>query len=191
MKRFLKVSLRLFFAVLFLFFLVGVAAYFFPREALTVDNGTVKADALVVLGGGDGRAERAAELYKEGAAPRIIVTGYGDCAANVQMLEKKGVPADAITAEPRALTTYENVEFSLPLLRKLGASRVIIVTSWFHSRRALACFRHLAPDLVFFSRPSYIDYEPAHRNSSTYREHVGKEYAKLVGYWVAYGVCPL
>jgi hypothetical protein len=44
------------------------------------------------------------------------------------------------------------------LLRQMGAKRVIIVTSWYHSRRALACFEHYAPDIKFYSRPSYFGY---------------------------------
>ena len=53
------------------------------------------------------------------------------------------------------VTTRENALLSIPLLRSHDDTRVIIVTSWYHSRRALNCFRHYAPDLHFYSRPSY------------------------------------
>lgn len=54
-----------------IFFLLGIMAVLFPQELLTVDSGNVKADPLVVLGGGSiERPERASELSKANAAPK-------------------------------------------------------------------------------------------------------------------------
>ena len=186
MKIFWRMLITLFFVTITL----GTAAFLFPKQVLTIDSGDTKADVLVVLGGGDGRAERAAELFKQGAAPHVLVTGYGDCAYNVQVLEKSGVPASAITAEPTALSTLENATISIPLLRKLGAHRVILVTSWYHSRRALACFEHFAPDMKFYSRPSYVEDNSWRLNRAGYSKHVNIEYVKILGYWVGHGVWP-
>jgi uncharacterized SAM-binding protein YcdF (DUF218 family) len=177
-------------AALFVIVILGAAAFLFPQQVLTVESGEVKADAMVILGGGDGRAERGAELYRQGAAPIIVVTGYGDCESIVQQLEKMGVPASVITPEPAALTTLQNATLSVPLLRAMRVRRAIVVTSWFHSRRALACFEHVAPDMTFYSRPSYLDYEPKSQNRAGYSWHVNYEYVKLLGYWLAHGVCP-
>ena len=85
----------------------------------------------------------------------------------------------------------QNASLSVPLLRAMRVHRAIIVTSWFHSRRALACFQHVAPDLTFYSRPSYFDYQPKSQNRAGYNWHVNYEYVKLVGYWFTHGVCPL
>jgi hypothetical protein len=150
----LKIPLTLFAALL----LAGLTAFFFPQQVLTVDSGPVKADALVVLGGLPDRAVRAAELFKRGDAPLVICTGYGDARANESYLTNSGVPAADVLLESKSHSTRENAEFSIPLLRQMGARRVIIVTSWFHSRRALACFEHYAPDIRFYSRPSYAGY---------------------------------
>ena len=158
--EFFSMVARLALAGFFLLVVLATAAFLYPQQVLTIDSGEVKADALVVLGGGDGRADRGAELYQAGAAPMIVVSGYGDCRQNVQELERLGVPTSAIMAEPAARTTLENAKLSVPLLRAMRARRVILVTSWYHSRRALACFEHVAPDLHFYSRPSYFDYEP-------------------------------
>jgi uncharacterized SAM-binding protein YcdF (DUF218 family) len=190
MRRFFKSLARLILTLAFLAVTLGVIAFLFPRQFLTRDSGEVRADVLIVLGGGDGRAERAAELYAQGVAPRVLVTGAGDCQSNVEALKKGGVPAAAITMEPEALTTRENAEYSLPLLRKMGVRRAIIVTSWFHSRRALACFEHFGPDIQFYSRPAYLEYEPKKQNREGFSEHVNIEYAKLLGYWICYGIGP-
>lgn len=138
--------------------LLGFGAYLFPERFLTVDSGPVKADVLVVLGGRPDRAGRAAELFKEGAAPKVLVSGSGDWTSNKRLLEKEGVPATAIVVEPKSRTTLENAKLSIPLLRQMGAHKVIIVTSWYHSRRGLMCFEHYAPDIQFYSRPSYYGY---------------------------------
>jgi uncharacterized SAM-binding protein YcdF (DUF218 family) len=182
---------RIALATFFLLVTLAAAAFLFPQQVLTVDSGEVKADALVVLGGGDGRAERGTELYRQGAAPIVIVSGYGDCESNIEVMERDGVPASVITPEPAALTTLQNATYSVPLLRAMRVRRVIIVTSWYHSRRALACFEHVAPDLQFYSRPTYVGYEPKTQNRMGYSWHVNYEYVKLLGYWVTYGVWPL
>jgi uncharacterized SAM-binding protein YcdF (DUF218 family) len=187
----------------FLAVLLAVILWSFPQQILTVDSGPVKADLLVVLGGaGPGRTGRAAELFKEGEAPAILVSGWGDCVSNGRLLEQDGVPAADITLECRSRTTRENAEFSIPLIKELGARRVIIVTSWYHSRRALRCFEHYAPDIRFYSRPSYFGYvhrtqggnQPAQRARKAQwqrvRGYANSEYLKLLGYWVCYGVCP-
>src|ERR1035437_550283 len=139
--------------------LAAFACFFFPQQVLTVDSGAGQADAMVVLGGGSlERAERAAELFKAGETPRIICSGLGDAGVNAAFLTNSDVPTAAILLEPKSHTTRENAKFSIPLLRALGAKRVIIVTTWYHSRRALACFEHYAPDIKFYSRPAYFGY---------------------------------
>src|SRR5271157_3546022 len=139
--------------------LLAALAFAFPQRVLCLENGEVQADVLVVLGGGSHeRPARAAELFRSGAAPKIIVSGRGDFAVNRQVLVAAGVPASAIQVEPRSNSTKENAAFSIALLRALGARRVIVVTSWYHSRRALHAFEHYAPDIQFYSRPSYYGY---------------------------------
>jgi uncharacterized SAM-binding protein YcdF (DUF218 family) len=186
-KWFFKITLVL----LGLLLLLAVAAVVFPQPFLCVDDGSVKADVMVVLGGGSHeRPGRAAELFKEHAAPRIIVSGLGDCEINRRLLIAAGVPANAIELETQSRTTRENAQFTIKLLREEKLTRVIIVTSWYHSRRALACFRHYAPELKFYSRPSYFASARADWPHNRIGSRVRLEYAKLLGYWIRHGVCP-
>lgn len=170
--------------------LAALAGWWFPQQVLTVDSGEVKADAIVVLGGTPDRPKRAAELFRGGGAPTIIVSGFGDDVINERVLETNDVTATNIVVEGKSRTTRENAKFSIPLLRAMGAKRVIIVTSWYHSRRALHCFEHYAPDIQFYSRPSYFGYPRADWHPKGISGYIKAEYVKLAGYWVCYGVCP-
>ncbi len=188
MRKFIK---RTALVLLILLLLLVAAAAVFPQPFLTVDSGPVTGDVIVVLGGGSReRPERAAELFKEHAAPYIIVSGYGDAENNRRLLVSAGVPAKAIELENRSKTTRENAQFTIRLLREKQVKRVIVVTSWYHSRRALACFRHDAPEIKFFSRPSYFASARADWSNHHIGSRIRLEYVKLLGYWMRYGVWP-
>jgi len=175
-------------------FLLAVAvvllAYFNPQKLLCVDSGEVSADVIVVLGGGaHERPERAAELFKLRVAPRILVSGAGDAGFNRRILIANGVPAGAIEVEDKSLTTRENAEFSIKRLRAEKIRSAIVVTSWYHSRRALATFEHYAPEIKFYSRPSYFEFVRKDWSRVTVKR-VYLEFLKLPGYWICYGVDP-
>jgi len=194
MRRFLYYFLRAIGLLLLCALVLGLAAFFFPQQVLIVDSGEVNADVIIVMGGAWlERPQRAAELFKQGEAPKVLVSGAGDGELNRQFLEQDGVSAAAIQMETNSYSTRENATFSIPLLRQMGAHRVIIVTSWYHSRRALACFEHYAPDISFYSRPDYFDFQRKASGAERKQQdrHVRAEYLKLFGYWVCYGVCPL
>jgi uncharacterized SAM-binding protein YcdF (DUF218 family) len=170
---------------------LAVVAFFFPQNLLCIDSGTVKADVMVVLGGGVGeRPIHAAELFDEHEAPRIIISGSGDCDINRRILLKAGVPASAIEIEGKSLTTRENALYTIKMLREEKLRRVILVTSWYHSRRALMCFEHYAPDIQFYSRPAYYFWSRSGWPKRKVEHRIYLEYPKLIGYWICYGVRP-
>lgn len=171
---------------------LAVFAWFYPEKFLCVDSGKgVSADVIVVLGGGADRPVRAAELYHAHAAPRILLTGEGDDEINRQILLAHGVPAKAIEVERKSTTTQENAEFSLKLLREEEVHRVILVTSWYHARRALKTFAHGAPEFQFYSRPSYYGFAREDWKKTGVGKRLRLEFLKIPAYWVRYGVNPL
>lgn len=169
---------------------VAVAAAVKVSEPLLLVRTPIEpADVIVVLGGsGPYRAWHAAALYRQGVAPRVLVTGVGDCESIRSHMVDSGVPREAIQIECAAQNTWENAEFSAPMLTAMGARRAVLVTSWFHSRRALACFRQVLPQLEWMSGPV--------GRTESYREMmrddgglmVLKEYAKIAWYSVRYGI---
>jgi uncharacterized SAM-binding protein YcdF (DUF218 family) len=168
--------------------LCAVIAWRYPRQLLCVDSGLHNADAIVVLGGDTkGRPQHAAELFRQGRAPQLIVSG-GEIYR--QVLLKSGVPFGQIQLELASRSTKENAEFCLPLLRRMGARRVIVVTSWYHSRRALNCFRKMGPEMTFYSSPSYYGLRRSDWGQDGIGIHIRQEYVKTLAYWVRYGIRP-
>jgi len=165
------------------------SALFFSANLLRLETPSAKADAIVVLGGETiYRPARALELYQQGVATNIIITGEGDCESVRVVLAGKGVPAASIQMECASRTTRENAQFTIPLLRAQHTKRVILVTSWFHSRRALHCFRHFAPEIEFISLPTTIDLPRHHWPAKWARRWVLSEYVKIIYYRVRFGI---
>ena len=127
----------------------------------------VRADAIVVLGGGtrEGAAPRpsfevgeagdrvlyAARLYRSGAAPLIIVSGGhapysnpGDESGAEVMksfLDFLNVPDDAILTEIQSKNTYENAVQTVSLLKARDVKHILLVTSATHMPRSYAIFK--------------------------------------------------
>lgn len=187
-----KWILRIVLALVILICALAIAAIAIPQKFLCIDNGPAKADVIIVLGGGTGsheRPEQAAQFFQEHDASKIIVSGAGDDLINWRILIEQGVPATAIQLESKSETTAQNAQFTIKILRAGKIHSAIIVTSWYHSRRALETFEHYAPDIKFYSRPSYF----AFKRSDWTRmmaKRIYLEFLKLPGYWIRYGVCP-
>jgi uncharacterized SAM-binding protein YcdF (DUF218 family) len=149
---------------------------------------SVKADIIVVLGGdGPTRALFAAKLWHEGIAPRVLVSGDGDCMWIRKTMIDDGVTPSAITTECLSGNTWQNATFTAPMLREDRVRSAVLVTSWFHSKRAMMCFTRAAGDIHWTSLPvgrkeSYFALAFSQRGLQ-----VLKEYAKLPLYfaWLA------
>jgi uncharacterized SAM-binding protein YcdF (DUF218 family) len=170
---------------------VATAGAAFAHVVLVRDDGEAQAEVLIVLGGGrSDRALHAAELMQHGVAPLALISGFGDCETNRQRLIQQQISPGAIEVECDSRSTRENALRSIELLRSRHIRKAILVTSWYHSRRVLACFRKYAPDIQFKSRPSYYGYQVSEWLRTDMVHHVFAEYVKLAGYWVCYGVSP-
>lgn len=162
--------------------LVARALMVAAPAVLTVEHPLPRADVLVVLGGEvEARSARAAELFLAGKAPAVLVTGYAQCRQMRRQLVRAGVPASAIHMECRARSTLENAVFSLPTLHRLEARSAIVVTSWYHTRRALDCFRQAGAGITFGSAAA------GHPGDGLARSLVLLEYAKSLWYRLPVG----
>ena len=80
--------------------LIGAVLIWRAEAWLHVDVPLEHADVIVVLGGESGqRVIGAAELYHQGVAPKVFVTGSGDGGLIVRRLGMAGVPDAACESE--------------------------------------------------------------------------------------------
>jgi uncharacterized SAM-binding protein YcdF (DUF218 family) len=128
-------------------------------ELHIADEGPQPSDAIVVLGNDNywaERASRAAELYRERWAPRVIASGaqirpYASYADLIRRdLIERGVPQEGVVHFSHVTgNTREEAYAVRRLLRERGWKRLIVVTSNYHTRRARYIYRRvLDPDML-------------------------------------------
>jgi uncharacterized SAM-binding protein YcdF (DUF218 family) len=119
------------------------------------------ADAIVVLSGAATfreRAQHAAMLYHQGRSSKIILTNdmiksswspakqrnpyYHELA--IEELRRAGVPSQDIELIPNPIaSTYDEASLLREYCQTHEIKSILVVTSAYHSRRALWTFRHL------------------------------------------------
>jgi uncharacterized SAM-binding protein YcdF (DUF218 family) len=131
------------------------------------------ADVIIVLGSHDTRvAERGADVFLEGWAPLIVLSGYlGALTSDIwtrpeaeifaDVAAARGVPRDRMLLETRATHTGENVSFSRALLaeRGLHPRKVIAVQKPYMERRTLATFQQRWPEIEVIVTSPQMDFD--------------------------------
>jgi uncharacterized SAM-binding protein YcdF (DUF218 family) len=160
-----------------------------------------------VLEGGD-RILYAARLYREGYAPKLILTGgridwkEGTNASEAQdiatLLEFMDIPASAMLLERTSLNTHENaVNVKAILAQEKLQGPILLVTSAFHMPRSMAIFKKegmaaiAAPTDYLFGETTPIsgissfllklfpDAEAMHQTTIALKEYIG-----MAVYWL-------
>jgi uncharacterized SAM-binding protein YcdF (DUF218 family) len=116
------------------------------------------ADVIVVLAGEeDLRPARGLELLNQNFAPRLLLdvsvdgTVFGRSALELarEYLESQTHAGEAIACPIYGLSTKAETEDVRRCLEGLKAHTVLLVTSEYHSRRALSTFRQMCPQYEF------------------------------------------
>jgi len=140
----------------------------------------VQGDVIVVLGGGTDpmvaprqmveansavdRVLYGARLYKQGAAPVVLLSGgdidFLDSAPSTPaedmatMMETLDVPRADLIIQDQSMNTYEDALFSCEIIKARGYDRILLVTSAFHMPRSVALFESQGCPVV----PAPVDY---------------------------------
>lgn len=125
-------------------------------EFLFLEDEPAAAELIFVFGGrNQARALRAAELYRRGLAPRVLIAGgfnreLGDVEAQFlgRLAVEQGVQEEDLLLELRSANTEENVAMGRDLLEKLGClprDTVLLVSAPLHMRRARLTFERYFP----------------------------------------------
>jgi uncharacterized SAM-binding protein YcdF (DUF218 family) len=176
---------------------------------LTVET-TPSADAIVILGGvtrgivpgtgltdldaGVDRLIHGARLFLDKKAPLVVLSGGNaegfqpESEAMADILKIMGIPEKAMLLESKSRNTYQNGLNTAPILRKQAVKHILLVTSAYHMRRAVAIFEGMgisvisaATDYQLVERaPSILDWLPQAEALNTTTRGI-KEY---IGWWV-------
>ena len=151
-------------------FITLVSVYLQPNSFLNCETAPTsacgKADAIVVVSGGDTQARTAAgiDLYKNGWADTIIFSGAAQDKtgpSNAEAMERQatsaGIPETAIVIDKDAESTTQNAENTKTILEKRGYKDVILVTSGYHQRRASLEFKKQSENISIRNHPVIQD----------------------------------
>ena len=125
-----------------------------------INHQLAKSGCILALGSHDLRvAHRAAELYLEGWAPLVVMSGgFGNFTQDMwteteadkfaAIAMQRGVPAGAILIENKSTNTGENILFTQQLLKQNGLDPqdFIVVQKPYMERRSYATFKKHWPD---------------------------------------------
>ncbi len=130
--------------------------------------------AIVVLGAAQydgtpspvlqGRLDHALELYDEGVAPRVILTGskqsedrFTEAYAGFTYLLSEGVPEGAMSVVTDGQSTYESLAATARVLEDQGIDHVTLVSDGYHNRRLLGIASELGLDATVSASDSGLN----------------------------------
>lgn len=155
---------------------LAIGLYFYPQLVLhplgaylVAADSPARCDCLFVLAGDfrGQRVMRAAELFRQGYAGKLFVSGpegiYGQTEDElaIGMARRHGAADLPFIGLPnKGVSTVSEARAVLPRLRSEGCRSVLVVTSNFHTRRAGRILRREWPDLdVRMAAAPSVDYE--------------------------------
>lgn len=170
-------------AIILVPLVIFVAVY---RQSRT--NEARQVDALVVLGAAQfngvpsqvfrARLDTALELYQQGYAPLIVVTGgrmvgdqYTEAESGRTYLIDRGVPSDAILMENVSHNTSASLDGVERLLKPRGIASLLLVSDGFHLYRS----KMLAKDAGFEAYGYASEDSPIRHGSATELRYMVRE----------------
>ncbi len=160
----------------------------------------------ICFNGSSDRLLQAMDLYHKGKAKYFIFTGGSSLILSKEReegvfledyLKETGIKEEDLIIESKSRNTHENAAFTLEILKEeqLSDKRFILVTSAFHMKRALACFKKEGFNVVPYKtdpmhairRPDFADIIIPSAGTLAawerlFREWVGYVVYKLKGY---------
>jgi uncharacterized SAM-binding protein YcdF (DUF218 family) len=152
--------------------IVGLSIYLQPNDFIgcgaqpVAETDCDKADASVVVSGGDTQARTASgiALFKAGWADYLVLSGAArdtsgpsNAAAMKLQAEQAGIPDYAILIDEEAVNTQQNAENTQSIFKDREFHDVILVTSGYHQRRASLEFNKRADGIIVRDYPVLND----------------------------------
>jgi hypothetical protein len=140
-----------------LILLVAAVVFFFLAGRLLVVDRLEHADGILVLAGEtDVRPQKGVQLLQQGYAPRLILNVDDDRIFHLRLPElaqrwEESLPqhGQMSVCTITGLSTQDESRQAAQCLKPFNVHNVLIVTSDFHTRRALSIFQHELPGFHF------------------------------------------
>jgi uncharacterized SAM-binding protein YcdF (DUF218 family) len=160
-------------------------------------DGRRPADAIVVLGAAQyfgrpspvlqERLDHAFELYEEGVAPVVVLTGgnqegdeFTEANTGYRYLIEKGVPVDALELEDQGTSTWDSLRAARRFLLDQGIDSIVLVTDDYHAYRARATAEDIGFDATVSPSDSLLSGTNQLRHLT--RETAAVAVGRIIGY---------
>lgn len=116
-----------------------------------------RADAIIVLTGGQSRLDTAVELLKSGKGERLLISGVNPVAGQADLIRASGGDATlfscCVDLDRAALDTVGNAQESAKWMRLHSYASVILVTNNYHMPRSMLEMKRLLGDMEVQAYP--------------------------------------
>ena len=142
-------------------------------------------DIILHLGGNPARASKAAELATKYQKAHVVISSEnGD--RGLSFYDAAGVNRDRITVDMQAWDTVTNFTHTYKLLRRLGITRLLVVTDSSHMPRSLAIAEQVWKGRVpieghpFDDGNGYLEADRTHLKTDRWRAQLWRRLGILV-----------
>jgi uncharacterized SAM-binding protein YcdF (DUF218 family) len=158
----LRIAINLIIAIFALW--VGGLIYFYssiPSEKTELTN---RADAIIVLTGGNDRIAEGVRLLADGKADKLLISGVNKKSEFADLISVQGVDdllavgatlTNKISLGRKAVNTVGNAAETKEWADKNGVQSIILVTANYHMPRSLVEFRRLMPEKEIVAYPVF------------------------------------
>jgi uncharacterized SAM-binding protein YcdF (DUF218 family) len=141
--------------------LAGLALFVASSLSIRVDPST-PTDAIVVLTGGRLRVETGLELFANGSAKKLFISGVNQRVDRGELLRAMGAAAARATCcivlGHEADNTFGNARETANWMREEGYKSLRLVTSWYHMPRGLLEFGRAMPQVTIVAHPVFAQH---------------------------------
>lgn len=161
---------------------IGCLWFALSVATAAVPAASQKTDAIVVLTGGPGRVEAGLKLLRDGAAPKLFISGVNKDVKVHEILKGQDT-GGAVTLGYEAEDTKGNADETAPWVRANNIQSVRLVTSSYHIPRSLLELGGRMPGVAILAHPVKTGDE-YDITATSYWALTFEEYNKTLATWI-------
>lgn len=170
---------------------LGGLLWFVHSGLARTDDPGAHTDAIVALTGGRLRIETAVDLFGEGKARKLFISGVNhhvDREALTRVFAPVASRAQCcIVLGHDADDTLGNARETALWMRQEGFSSLRLVTSWYHMPRSLLEFHQAMPEVQIVASPVFAKADPGENRLNAWADAAALtigEYHKFIAVWL-------